>query len=116
MDKIYKKVGGRYVPIGVHCNIDYLTDGLWYVTSKEYSKGVASIPYIDGIMKVCDRPVAQNLSELCGLHDIAENVLDDPDFRKAVLDNKNGYSISDVVHATVAIMKKMADERKKDQK
>lgn len=108
-NKLYKKVGRKYEPVGMFYHRDYLTDGLWYVRSN--GSKITNGKYLEGLFKLCDKPLFDNFKDYCDLHDTAESVMDDKEFR-AFLDRcekeKKGWSINDIVHMTLAVLKNKA--------
>lgn len=53
IEKVYRKVGRKYVECGYN-NIPDISDGIWIVSSKPYSKGYSSVFWRVGDLK---RPV-----------------------------------------------------------
>lgn len=109
----YVKKNSRYIPCGVSYPKDMLSEGLWYVRVTPGCRSITNVSYLGEIMKLNDTPIVGNATELCELEDIASKVMGDDDFKKRLLDfNSKGYSINDVVHTTIAVIKKLANEKK----
>lgn len=99
---LYRKVGKRYEPIGRLINVDYLTDGIWYVHHTKHSKGITSCKHLEGVYRVGE---AQHidLAKLCGMADLSEKILDSQEFRD-VVNSSTGYSLHDIVDVCVNIL------------
>lgn len=105
--KVYKKVGRRYEPIGTFYNRDWLNDGIWYVRTN--GSRITNGSYLEGLFKISDKPLFDNFARYCDLADVADKVLNDKDFN-AKLNLEKGYSISDIVHLTIACLEKYRQE------
>lgn len=61
-DKVYRKVGRKYIPIGLHEPFDWLSDGIWLVHSDDNMKGRTNMSWLNreysGFTKVGDIPNA----------------------------------------------------------
>ena len=112
----YMKRNSRYVPCGVTYPKDMLSDGLWYVRVTPSSRSFTNVSYIGELMQLNDKPIVGNATELRKLNDLACRVMDDEDFKKKLLSfDSRGYSINDIVNATIAALKKISeDEKAKD--
>lgn len=110
-ENVYRKGdNGRYIPFGICCEPDNMPDGIWYVRHKNYSRGMTSISYLEGLFKVGDAKYI-DVTEICGMEDLCDYIIDSPEFRE-VINCSKGYSINDLVHVCV---KKLVD-RAKEQK
>lgn len=56
-NRIYRKAGKRYVPVGVSYTGHYLTDGIYLVRSTNHSVETSNLKYYAGICRVGDVPV-----------------------------------------------------------
>lgn len=93
MEQVYIKKGKRYIPIGVHCERDYLTKGLWLVCEDNHCKSLRNVLY-----RVSDA----DKIDLCTY---AKLLASEDKICKRVLElERNGKSISDFVREIFLIM------------
>jgi len=82
---VYKKVGRKYVPIGLRIGDHWLTDGIWIVRHKEHSTQYTNAGYlaqIYGMCKVGENATA-DLTKLADMEKYADVVL------KTIRENEN---------------------------
>ena len=75
---VYKKVGRKYVPIGLRIEDHYLTDGIWIVRHREYSKCTSNADYLAqcyGLIKAGDNAKI-DLTKLASMEEYADVVAD----------------------------------------
>lgn len=96
-----KEDNGRYKPIGVACNKEYLQDGIWYVRHKPGCTSITSVPYMASMFHVKTDPV--DLQLLCSMQDVQDKVLQSEEW-KELMKRKEGYSLSDVVATVVKVI------------
>lgn len=73
---VYKKVGRKYVPIGLRVGDRWLTDGIWIVRHKEHSiqqTNVGLLSQIYGICKIGDN-VEADFTKLASMEEYADIV------------------------------------------
>ncbi len=70
-NRVYKKVGRRYVPIGEFYEKDWLNDGLWLVHSG--GRGLMSAPYLAPYTKICDVPKL-DITQICSTKEYVDRV------------------------------------------
>lgn len=98
-ENIYiKKDNGRYEPVGIWTNRDYMFDGIWYVRHSKYTKSITSVPYLATMFHMDVNPV--NINLVCGLEDNVDYIINSPEW-KELFDKNNGYSLNDIVHLCV---------------
>ena len=108
----YVKRNSRYVPRGVSFPRDMLGEGLWYVRVIPGMKSISNVETLGEVMRLNDNPIVGNATEICKLDDLASRVMEDEDFKERFLSYGSSYSINDIVHATVGILKKIAENEK----
>lgn len=82
---VYKKVGRKYVPLGLRIEDNLLSDGIWIVRHKEHSKQMTNAGYlahICGLCKVGDNAVA-DFTQLASIEEYADVV------SKVMVENDN---------------------------
>lgn len=81
-DNVYrKKEDGTYEAIGLFCNHDYLSDGIWYIHHHETGgRGFTNGKYLEGIFEI-PRKEKLNLSQICDLSDLTDRVMDSQEYR-----------------------------------
>lgn len=82
---VYKKVGRKYVPIGLRVGDHWLTDGIWIVRHKEHSiqqTNVGFLSQIYGMCKVGENATA-DLTKLADMEEYADVV------SKVMFENEN---------------------------
>ena len=73
-DNVYfKKGNGRYEPIGVRVNRDYLPDGIYYIRHHEYGRSTTSVPYLAGVFRIGDATKI-DIPTICGLEDMVDKI------------------------------------------
>lgn len=92
---VYKRVGNKYVPIGIKTEDNWLTDGLWLVRHKGRS-GMSPDCYASkwGLTKVAEVPIT-DVSRIAAAADIRE-VID------KYLYERFGYVCEGVPHQDIA--------------
>ena len=108
-----KKDNGRYEPFGVQYDKDYLPDGIWYVRHHDYSRGLTSVGYLQGLFKVGEKNEI-DITEICGMEDLVDYITHSDEWCET-LNSPKGYTLNDIVHICV---KKLVDKAKeqKDKK
>lgn len=102
---VYKKLSnGRYEPIGVYGDVDWMNDGIWYIRHYPGCKATSSAEYLCGAHKVGDAKHV-DLPLICGLEDAVENIMKSEAMRDRL---SKGYSIYDIVRTAVDEIYKMS--------
>lgn len=78
---VYKKVGRKYVPLGLRLDDNWLSDGIWIVKHKDHSKQFTNASY---------------LAQLCGLCKVGENAV--ADFTQLAEIEKYANVVLEVIH------------------
>lgn len=82
---VYKKVGRKYVPIGLRIGDRWFSDGIWIVRHKDYGKQMTNAGYlaqIYGMCKVGENATA-DLTKLADMEEYADVV------SKVMFENEN---------------------------
>lgn len=100
---MYKKVvlpSGRnkYVPVGVYER--ELPTGIYFVDVRKNTKSTSSCSYLGELYKIGD-PKVIDLTEICGMQQLAEKVMETKEFRELI---SNRCSISEIVAKVIAII------------
>ena len=95
----------KYVPCGVEVND--LPTGIYFVDIRKHSKETVSCSYLGQLYKVGE-PKEIDLTEICGMHRLANEVIQHNDFREFM--NKS-HSIFDIVAKTIAIINNLKKEK-----
>lgn len=74
---VYKKVGRKYVPIGLRVGDHWLTDGIWVVKHKEHSIRQTNVGYLSQIYGMCKvgENATADLTKLADIEEYADVVL-----------------------------------------
>ena len=82
---VYKKVGRKYVPIGLRVGDHWLSDGIWIVRHKEHSTQYTNAGYLAQIYGVCKvgENATADLTKLADMEEYADVVL------KVMFENEN---------------------------
>lgn len=100
-DNIYiKQDNGRYKPIGVCVNKDYMYDGLWYVKHSPGCTSTTSVSYMANLFHIDNDPVDVNL--ICSMKDMVDMVFDSKEYHELM--KKGSYSLHDVVATVVKVI------------
>ena len=100
-DNIYvRKDNGRYTPIGVCVNKDYMYDGLWYVKHRPGCTSTTSVPYMANLFHIDNDPVDVNL--ICSMKDMVDMVFDSKEYHELM--KTGSYSLHDIVATVVKVI------------
>lgn len=82
---VYKKVGRKYVPIGLRVGDHWLTDGLWIVRHKPHGTQMTNAGYLSQIYGMCKvgENTTADLTKLADMEEYADVVL------KTIFQNEN---------------------------
>jgi len=106
-DNVYiKKENGRYEPIGVLFDRDWLGDGIWYVSHNEGSSSIKNMSYYSKVYKVGDAKYP-DISKLAGVTEIAELVATSDAVHKML--NKD-HSLGEACNVIISEAFKYAEE------
>ena len=108
-DVLFKQVilpSGRkkYVPCGIY-EME-LPTGIFFVDIRKNAKEIATGSYISQLYKIGD-PKHIDLTELCGLHQLANRVMETKEFRELM---SKSCSASEIVSKTIAIINSFKNE------
>lgn len=106
-NKVYRKVGRRYEPVGMFTGCDWLGDGIWYLNSKPGCRSTISVEYLSNLLKVGDKSIP-DLTKLCGLKDIVDEVMDHEVIQKVW---SEPHSLADVVYKVVGVVSEIAEKQ-----
>lgn len=107
-NNVYRKVGPRkYVPFGVKYDENYLPDGIWFARHGEYSHGHTNVDkYLGELFKVGEaKPI--DLTEVCGLYNVAEKVMENEGLREMFFGG--GVSYHDFICKVIAVINEIGD-------
>ena len=109
-DVIFKQVilpNGRkkYVPYGVE--VDNLPTGIYFVDIRKHSKETTSCSYLGQLYKVGE-PKEIDLTEICGMHHLANTVMETEEFRELT---RKRCSVAEIVEKTIAIINNLKKEK-----
>ena len=109
-DVIFKQIilpNGRkkYVPCGIEVND--LPTGIYFVDVRKYSKETVSCSYLGQLYKVGE-PKEIDLTEICGMHHLANEVIQHEDFIEFT---KKANSTFELVAKTIAIINSLKKEK-----
>jgi len=88
----------KYVPVGV-CERE-LPTGIYFVDVGKNTKSTNSCSYLGELYKIGD-PKVINLTEICGMQQLAEKVMETKEFRELI---SKRCSISEIVAKIIAII------------
>lgn len=82
---VYKKVGRKYVPIGLRVGDHWLSDGIWIVRHKKHSIQQTNAGYLAKIYGMCNvgENATADLTKLADMEEYADVVL------KTIFENEN---------------------------
>ena len=82
---VYKKVGRKYVPIGLRIRDRWFSDGIWIVRHKEHGCQTTNAGYLAQIYGVCKvgENAAADLTKLADMEEYADVV------SKTIFENEN---------------------------
>lgn len=82
---VYKKVGRKYVPIGLRVGDHWLTDGIWVVKHKEHSIQQTNVGFLAQIYGMCKvgENATTDLTKLADMEEYADVV------SKVMFENEN---------------------------
>ena len=82
---VYKKVGRKYVPIGLRVGDHWLTDGIWNVRHKEHGCQTTNAGYLSQIYGMCKvgENATADLTQLADMEEYADVV------SKTIFENEN---------------------------
>lgn len=95
----------KYVPCGVE--VDDLPTGIYFVDIRKEAREKVSCSYLAQLYKVGE-PKEIDLTEICGMHNLAHKVMNTEDFRELI--NKP-HSIAEIVEKTIAIINNLKKEK-----
>ena len=109
-DVIFKQIilpNGRkkYVPYGIEVND--LPTGIYFVDVIKHSKETVSCSYLGQLYKVGE-PKEIDLTEICGMHHLANEVIQHKDFIEFT---KKANSTFELVAKTIAIINSLKKEK-----
>ena len=109
-DTLFKQItlpSGRkkYVPCSVM--VDDLPTGIYFVDIRKNVKETASCTYLSQLYKVGE-PKQIDLTEICGMHQLAARVMETEEFRKLL---SKSHSIAEIVEKTIAIINSFKKEK-----
>lgn len=95
-NKLYRKRGSKYEPVGMHVNSDMLTEGVWVVTHSKSSWSMTSGKYLKDIFQIDKLSNLEKLTiaQLGSLHQACNDAIYEV--------NTEGMSVYDALHARVA--------------
>lgn len=94
----------KYIPCGI--GVKDLPTGIYFVDIRKNCKQTTSCSYLGELYKVGD-PKAIDLSEICGMHQLTNKVMETEEFRK-LLDKP--CTLLDVISKTIAIINSFKKE------
>lgn len=109
---VYIKKGKRYEAIGACTPLNWLPDGLWYVSHKSGVYATTSMSYLESMYKVGESKHI-DMTEICGMKDLTESVLNS-DAMLEIL-NKPDWCVREVVSTAVAVLVEKAKQEKVSQ-
>ena len=95
----------KYVPCSIA--VDDLPTGIYFVDIRKHSKETTSCSYLGQLYKVGE-PKEIDLTEICGMHRLANEVIQHNDFIEFM--NKP-HSTFDIVAKTIAIINNLKKEK-----
>lgn len=109
-DVLFKQIilpNGRkkYIPCGIYET--ELPTGIYFVDIRKHAKETASCSYLGQLYKVGE-PKEIDLAEICGMHHLAQEVIQHEDFVKFM---NEPHSILDIVAKTIAIINSLKKEK-----
>ncbi len=115
-NKVYKKIGKRYEPIGEMYDRDWLTDGIWFVHSKPGCKSHTNIDrYLSGMYKVGDAQDKYiDIPKLCSMDNYVNHILNTKEFNEIV--NSKQYNLYELTAKITALVVDLNDKINKDNK
>ena len=115
-NKVYKKIGKRYEPIGEMYDRDWLTDGIWFVHSKPGCTSHTNIDrYLSGIYKVGNAQDKYiDIPKLCSIDNYVNHVLNTKEFNEIV--NSKQYNLYELTAKITALVVDLNDQINKDNK
>lgn len=111
-DNVYfKKGNGRYEPIGVRVNRDYLPDGIYYIRHHEHGRSTTSVPYLAGVFRIGDATKI-DIPTICGLEDMVDKITNTREYIDMI--NEGKFSIHDIICLCVKKMYDIANEQQEN--
>lgn len=100
--RIYTKEHGRFVPIGLSFNRDWLSDGLWYVKSSNHCTHYANCDYLQGLCKVSNFDQPLPIIDCCNIENIVNKIFDELDIFSLM--KCENMSVNDSLHKIVSFV------------
>lgn len=109
-NKVYKKIGKRYKPIGEIYDRDWLTDGIWFVHSKPGCRSITNVDrYLSGVYKVGDaQDKYVDIPKLCSIDNYVNYVLNSKEFNEIV--DSGHYNLYELTAKITALIVDLNDQ------